>query len=59
MTKKQKQAKYEKLLKSFDEGHRKLKHIKQEMVILRKEIDSMPTIVEVRPDELLMKHETN
>ena len=55
MTKKQKQAKLEKLLKAFNEGHSKLKHIKEEMRLLRIEINAMPTLTDIRPDEINMK----
>ena len=56
MTKKQKQAQYNKMLKDFDEGHRRLKHLKQKMVKLRAEISAMPNLSEERPDELELKH---
>lgn len=57
MTKKQAQAKYEKMLKDFDEGHRKLKKLKEEMRLLRIKIQGMPNLTEERPDELIMKDE--
>ena len=47
--------KLEKLLKEFEDGHRKLKYIKLEMVKLRKEIKETPNLSEERPDEELMK----
>ena len=55
MTKKQKEAKYQKMLAAFDEGHRKLKHLKQDMVKLRAEIEKMPVITEERLDEINLK----
>ncbi len=55
MTRKQKEAKYQKMLAAFDEGHRKLKHLKQDMVKLRNEINQMPVIIDERPDEINLK----
>lgn len=52
MTRKQKEAKYLKMLQAFEDGHRKLKQLKTDMVKLRNEIKSMPVIIDERPDEM-------
>lgn len=57
MSKVKKEAEYQKLLKQFEDGHRKLKGVKQRMAQLRAEINRMPTIVDERLDELLLKSE--
>lgn len=57
MTKADKIKEYEALLKSFDDGHRKLKQMKRKMVALRIEIGSMQNIIDIRPDELNLKNE--
>ena len=57
MNKKKLQLKYDKLLKDFDEGHRKLKSIKQEMVEVRKQIVSAPIEYEERVDEIALKRQ--
>jgi len=55
MTKKQLQAKYDKMLKKFDDGHRELKQIKKDLVMLRIQIQQAPKEYDERPDELIMK----
>ena len=49
------QAEYYALLKEFDDGNRRMKHIKQRMVQIRKIIKINPQIVDERPDENLLK----
>ena len=55
MSKQEKQAEYDALLKEFEAGHRRLKKIKQKMILLQAEIGKMKTIVDTRPDEIAMK----
>ena len=49
------QTEYYILLKEFEEGNRRMKHIKQRMVQIRKIIKINPQIVDERPDENLLK----
>lgn len=52
MTRKQKESKLLKMLQAFEDGHRKLKQLKADMVKLRAEIKSMPVMIDERPDEM-------
>jgi hypothetical protein len=49
------QKKYDKLLQEFEDGHRRLKQVKMEMVNLRRQIKEAPNLSEERPDEILLK----
>jgi uncharacterized protein involved in exopolysaccharide biosynthesis len=49
------QKKYDKLLKEFEDGHRRLKQVKMEMVNLRRQIKEAPNLSEERIDEILLK----
>lgn len=58
MTQKEKlklQREYQKLLKEYDEGHRKLKHAKQRMAEIRRMVNVIEIIVDERPDENNLK----
>lgn len=49
------EIKYSKMLTRFTKGHSELKHLKQEMVRLRTQINNTPAYLELRPDEINMK----
>ena len=57
MSDKQKlQARLEKMLQDFDNGHRKLKKLKDDMRLLKIKIAGMPKgVVDMRPDEIELK----
>lgn len=49
------QKEYDKLLKKFEQLNREAKHTKQRMHQLRREMENNPILVDVRPDEDLLK----
>lgn len=57
MSDKQKlQTKLEKMLADYDNGHRKLKKLKDDMRLLRMKIAGMPKeMIDTRPDEIELK----
>lgn len=51
-------AKLEKLLKDYENGHRRLKKMKDDMRLLREKIAKVPkTVISTREDELQLKGE--
>jgi len=47
---------YYQLLKEFETGNRRMKHIKKRMVEIKKKTDIKEMIVDERFDEILLKH---